>query len=63
MCLRNVDVNTGLNLTPYGITLLVCAVILLMVGKLPLMTDTTIALKRVVLVAFLVSFSNIVVVR
>jgi len=48
-------------LLTYGITLLVCAVILLMIGKLPVITDTTIALKRVVLVAFPASFSATVV--
>ena len=45
----------------YGIALLVCSVILLMVGKFPLFTETTIALKRVVLVAFPACFSATVV--
>ena len=45
----------------YGITLLLCSVILLMVGKFPLFTETTIALKRVVLVAFPACFSATVV--
>ena len=45
----------------YGTTLLVCSVILLMVGKFPLFTETTITLKRVVLVAFPACFSATVV--
>ena len=45
----------------YGVTLLVCAAILIMVGKFPLLTDTAVALKRVVLVAFPASFSATVV--
>ncbi len=45
----------------YGVTLLVCAAILILVGKFPLLTDTAVALKRVVLVAFPASFSATVV--
>jgi uncharacterized membrane protein len=45
----------------YGITLLVCAAILLMLGKLPLLTDTAVAMKRVILVAFPACFSATVV--
>jgi len=45
----------------YGVTLLVCACILFLVGKFPLLSDTAVALKRVVLVAFPASFSATVV--
>jgi uncharacterized membrane protein len=45
----------------YGVTLLVCAAILILLGKFPLLTDTAVALKRVVLVAFPASFSATVV--
>jgi len=45
----------------YGITLLVCATILMLLGKFPLLSDPAIALKRVVLVAFPASFSATVV--
>ena len=45
----------------YGVTLLVCAAILILIGKFPLLTDTAVALKRVVLVAFPASFSATVV--
>jgi len=45
----------------YGVTLLICAAILAMLGKLPLLTDTAVALNRVVLVAFPASFSATVV--
>jgi len=45
----------------YVITLLICAAILAMLGKLPLFTETAVALKRVVLVAFPASFSATVV--
>ena len=61
------DVNSSLRIevdrvfVTYGITLLVCSVILLMVGKFPLFTETTIALKRVVLVAFPACFSATVI--
>jgi len=45
----------------YGITLLVCATILSLLGKFPLASDTAVALKRMVLVAFPASFSATVV--
>jgi uncharacterized membrane protein len=45
----------------YGVTLLVCAAILALVGKFPVFSDTAIALKRVVLVAFPASVSATVV--
>lgn len=45
----------------YAVTLLICATILALVGKLPLFSDTLVALKRVVLVAFPASFSATVV--
>ena len=45
----------------YGVTLLVCASILALLGKFPLFTDTAVALKRMVLVAFPASFSATVV--
>lgn len=45
----------------YGITLLVCATILSLLGKFPLASDTVVALKRMVLVAFPASFSATVV--
>ena len=48
-------------LVTYGVTLLVCALILIMIGKLPLFADTATALKRIVLVAFPASFSATVV--
>ena len=48
-------------LVTYGITLLICAGILALLGKFPLFTDTAIALKRMVLVAFPASFSATVV--
>ena len=45
----------------YGVTLLVCATILSLVGKFPLASETVVALKRMVLVAFPASFSATVV--
>ncbi len=48
-------------LATYAITLLVCAGILALLGKFPLFSDTAVALKRMVLVAFPASFSATVV--
>ena len=48
-------------LVTYGVTLLVCALILIMIGKLPLFSDTATAVKRIILVAFPASFSATVV--
>jgi uncharacterized membrane protein len=45
----------------YAVTLLVCASILLMLGKLPLLADTQVAINRIILVAFPASFSATVV--
>jgi uncharacterized membrane protein len=45
----------------YGVTLLVCAGILTLLDKFPLFSDTAVALKRLVLVAFPASFSATVV--
>lgn len=47
--------------TTYGVTLLVCATILALLDKFPLASETAVALKRVVLVAFPASFSATVV--
>ena len=48
-------------LATYGITLLVAASILALLGKFPLLSDTAVALTRMVLVAFPASFSATVV--
>ena len=48
-------------LSVYGITLLVAAVALLAVDKLPLLTEPLVAIKRVVLVSLPASFSGTVV--
>lgn len=48
-------------LATYGITLLVSASILALLGKFPLLSDTAVALNRMVLVAFPASFSATVV--
>ena len=48
-------------LATYGITLLVSASILALLGKFPLLSDTAVALTRMVLVAFPASFSATVV--
>lgn len=45
----------------YGITLLVCAGLLALVTKLPLLTDPAVAMKRMVLVALPACFSATVV--
>ena len=45
----------------YGLTLLVSAVVLLAVGKFPLLTDPVVALKRAVIVSLPASFSGTVV--
>ena len=48
-------------LVTYGVTLMVSALILVMIGKLPLFSESATALKRIVLVAFPASFSATVV--
>jgi uncharacterized membrane protein len=48
-------------LATYGVTLFVCATILIMLGKFPLFSDTATALNRVVLIAFPACFSATVV--
>jgi uncharacterized membrane protein len=45
----------------YGLTLLVAAAVLFAIGKLPLMTETMVALKRTIIVAFAASFAATVV--
>jgi len=45
----------------YLVTLLVSAAVLMMLSKLPLLTEPLVALKRVILVAFPASFSATVV--
>ncbi len=45
----------------YLVTLLVSATVLMMLAKLPVLTDPLVALKRVILVAFPASFSATVV--
>ena len=45
----------------YGLTLLVAAGVLFAIGKLPLMTETMVALKRTIIVAFAASFAATVV--
>lgn len=45
----------------YAVTILVCAAILMMLGRLPLLTDPSVTIKRTVLVAFPASFSATVV--
>ena len=47
--------------TVYGVTLLVCAGILLMLNRFPALTDLTTAIHRTVLVSFPASFSATVV--
>lgn len=48
-------------LATYGVTLAVCAIILALVGKFPIGSDTAVAIKRTILVAFPASFSATVV--
>ena len=48
-------------LTVYGLTLLVSAAVLFALDKLPLFTDTLVAIKRVVIVAFPASFAATVI--
>ena len=45
------------SLTVYIVTLLVAATILFVMDKLPLLSDTTVAVKRVIIVAFPASFA------
>lgn len=45
----------------YAVTILICAAILIMIDRLPLLTDLSITVKRTVLVAFPASFSATVV--
>ena len=45
----------------YAVTIVVCAAILVMLDRLPLLTDLSVAVKRTVLVAFPASFSATVV--
>jgi uncharacterized membrane protein len=48
-------------LTVYGLTLVVVAAVLFAIGKLPLVTETAVAVKRTILVAFPASFAATVV--
>ena len=48
-------------LSVYGVTLLVCALCLLAIGKLPILVEPTVALKRVVLTSLPASFLATVV--
>ena len=48
-------------LTVYGLTLLVSAAVLLALDKLPLLTETLVAVKRAVIVAFPASFAATVI--
>jgi uncharacterized membrane protein len=45
----------------YGLTLLVAAAVLFGIGKLPLVTETMVAVKRTIIVAFAASFAATVV--
>jgi uncharacterized membrane protein len=45
----------------YGLTLLVAAAVLFAIDKLPLMTETMVAVKRTIIVAFAASFAATVV--
>lgn len=47
--------------TVYGVTLLVAAATLFVVGKLPLVSETMVAIKRTIIVAFPASFAATVV--
>ena len=47
--------------TVYGVTLLVAATTLFAVGKLPLVSETVVAIKRTIIVAFPASFAATVV--
>ena len=45
----------------YGLTLPVAAAVLFAIGKLPLVTETMVAIKRTIIVAFAASFAATVV--
>ncbi len=48
-------------LTVYGVTMLIAAAVLFAVDRLPVFTETMVAIKRTIIVAFPASFAATVV--